>query len=444
LVEGILKQAENNGYPFAAVGLDSFIAINGTLSAALKLAPNQLYTIDSLALKGKSRVKLGYLKNYLGIKPGDIYDESRISRISTRIRELAFANELAPPSARFYSKSTVVTLYLEDKKASQFDGILGVLPDNNKPGKVLLTGELNLRLQNSFGRGELIDLRWRKLQVQTQDLKVNLAYPYLFATPFGFEYKLDLYKRDSTFLNVNNHLAIQYMLLGGNFFKVFIENRSTSLLSTKGLENITVLPVNADTRLLLYGVGLKLDRVDYRLNPKKGIKLAFNVGFGNKQIKRKPEIYDSLKLKTLQINTDINLEYYFHLGKRHVLKTRFQGATMYNKQLFQNELYRIGGLKTLRGFDEESIFVSTYTIGTAEYRFLLETNSFLYAFFDAAWYERNTQNRYLRDTPFGFGAGISFETRLGIFTLNYALGDEFGKLAQIRAAKIHFGIISQF
>ncbi len=446
--DAIVKQAENNGYPFAAVRLDSLLAINGALSAALMIEKNQLYTIDSLTLKGKSKCKVGYMKNYLGIRPDDVYDESKINRISARIRELAFVKEVAPPSARFYEKSTVITLYLEDKKASQFDGILGVLPDNNKPGKVLLTGELNLRLQSAFGRGELIDLRWRKLQAQTQDLKVNLAYPYLFATPFGIDYKLDLYKRDTTFLNVNNNIGIQYMLTGGNFFKVFLESRSSSLLSTVGLENVATLPQNADTRLVLYGIGVKFDRVDYRLNPRKGFKVAWNGGAGNKNIKRNsglnPEIYDSLKLKTIQINSDVNLEVYFPLGKRHVIKTRMQAATMYNQQLFQNELYRIGGLRTLRGFDEESIFASSYGIGTVEYRFLLETNSYFYGFFDGAWYERNTPNRYLRDTPYGFGAGISFETKLGIFTLNYALGSQFGKLSQIRAAKIHFGIISQF
>jgi hypothetical protein len=108
------------------------------------------------------------------------------------------------------------------------------------------------------------------------------------------------------------------MLTGGNFFKVFLESRSSSLLSTVGLENVATLPQNADTRLVLYGIGVKFDRVDYRLNPRKGFKVAWNGGAGNKNIKRNsglnPEIYDSLKLKTIQINSDVNLEVYFPLG----------------------------------------------------------------------------------------------------------------------------------
>lgn len=448
LQDKIVEQAENNGYPFASVSLDSLLVINGALAASLNIKLNTLYIIDSLVVKGKSNTKRSYLEHYLGIRPGGLYDESRIARISSRLRELPFLTEMQTASVRFYEKKANVVLFLDQKKASQFDGLLGVLPDNARPGKVLLTGELNLRLLSAIGYGELIELRWRKLQALTQDLKVNLAYPYLLGTPFGLEYKLDLYKRDSTFLNLVNHAGVQYLLVGGNFIKAFVENRSSRLISTRGLENVLTLPANADARLLLYGLGARFDKVDYRLNPKKGIKTSFQVGFGNKQIilnpRLRPEVYDSLRLKTVQVNAELNLEYYISLAARHVLKTRFQGARMFNSQLFQNELFRIGGLRTLRGFDEESLFVSSYGIGTLEYRFLLETNSFFYAFMDGGWWERNLPRRYQRDNPFGVGVGLSFETRLGIFTINYALGSENGRLAPFRAAKVHFGVVGQF
>jgi hemolysin activation/secretion protein len=111
---------------------------------------------------------------------------------------------------------------------------------------------------------------------------------------------------------------------------------------------------------------------------------------------------------------------------------------------FQNELLRIGGLKTLRGFDEESIFTTSYSIFTLEYRFLLEQNSYIYLFGDGAWYENNNVKEYVNDTPIGFGAGISFETKAGIFSINYALGKQFDNPIQLRSGKIHFGIVNYF
>jgi outer membrane protein assembly factor BamA len=109
-------------------------------------------------------------------------------------------------------------------------------------------------------------------------------------------------------------------------------------------------------------------------------------------------------------------------------------------------LYRIGGIKTLRGFDEESIYASFYVIGSLEYRYLLEENSYLYFFTDAAYYENLSVSfagdRY--DTPFGFGTGISFETKAGIFSINYALGKQFDNPIYLKSGKVHFGIVNYF
>lgn len=107
---------------------------------------------------------------------------------------------------------------LEKKRASQFDGILGVLPDN-KTGKILFTGDVRLRLQNGLGRGELIDLNWRKMQTQTQDLKLRLVYPFIFKTPFGIDYNFKLYKKDTTFIDVNQNIGVQYLFIGGIILK---------------------------------------------------------------------------------------------------------------------------------------------------------------------------------------------------------------------------------
>lgn len=129
---------------------------------------------------------------------------------------------------------------------------------------------------------------------------------------------------------------------------------------------------------------------------------------------------------------------------RSTLKISNQSAFIYGETLFQNELFRIGGLKTLRGFDEESIFASAYSIFTLEYRFILEQNSYMYVFGDGAWYENNSAKQYVNDTPFGFGAGISFETKAGIFSISYALGKQFDNPIQLRGGKIHFGIVNYF
>ena len=120
-------------------------------------------------------------------------------------------------------------MYLNDRKASSFNGIVGFLPNTDGTGKLLLTGEANLKLKNSLGRGELIDAEWRRLQQATQSLNIKLGWPFLFDTRIGVEAAFGLYKRDTTFLNLQQNLGVQYLMSGTDYLKVFFENKTSSL-----------------------------------------------------------------------------------------------------------------------------------------------------------------------------------------------------------------------
>ena len=98
----------------------------------------------------------------------------------------------------------------------------------------------------------------------------------------------------------------------------------------------------------------------------------------------------------------------------------------------------------LRGFDEESIFATLFAVGTLEYRLLLGKNSYLYVFADYAYVEDETNERSITDTPLGFGTGLTFDTKVGVFGISYALGRQLGNPVDFRAAKIHFGYVSFF
>lgn len=371
--EKMLVWYENNGYPFAAVKYDS-VEFDGTkFNAALVVEKNHFYHIDSIRIKGDAKTSQHYLFNYIQVKPGDIYDESVLKKVEKRLKEIPFVEITRPPEIIFSPASAELNLYLKKKKASQFNGILGVLPDNNT-GKIVITGDARIRLKNAFAKGELIDLNWRKLNNAVNDLKVNFNYPFLFKTPFGTDLNFKLYKKDSTFLELHKNAALQYILKGGNFFKVFITNNTYSLLTPSMFANASTLPSFADVNNLLYGIGFKHEQLDYRLNPRKGFSLLAEGSAGSKEIKKNAKLdqslYDNINLKTSLYNISGTAEVYIPLLKRTTLKIGNNSAWLYNENLFVNELHRIGGIRTLRGFDEESISASFYTISTAEYRFL--------------------------------------------------------------------------
>ena len=139
----------------------------------------------------------------------------------------------------------------------------------------------------------------------------------------------------------------------------------------------------------------------------------------------------------------IQFDNYFSLAKRHVLKLSAGFETYYAPQVFQNELYRFGGLNSLRGFNEDELLASTKLSYTLEYRFLVDRNSNAFLFFEQAFYENNSSN-YLKDNPFGVGTGFSFGTKLGIFTISYAVGKQLTNPFDFRLSKIHFGYTAYF
>jgi len=445
----LVKYYEDHGFPFAEVMLTELAIENDSLSATLLLRKNQEFRIDSIVVKGKSKVRSNYLSNYLGLKRKDRYNESRIASISTRLREIPFVSEVDKPQVIFNEDKATVYLFLDRKRASQFDGILGVLPDNERPGDVLITGEIKLKLLSALNRGELIDISWRKMQARTQNLNIHLAYPFLFNTPFGLDGTFELYKRDSLYLNLKGVIGIQYHLVGNDYIKVFADLRSTDVLSRSLLTSSqTIRPDNVDSRTQLYGFGYRMQRLDYRLNPRKGLDMYVEASAGTKKILFDSDIgeerYAGLKENSFQLNVTLDAAYYVPIPNRSTVKFGVKGGYMQNANLFESEMFRIGGLKSLRGFDEESIYANLFAIGTIEYRFLLNLDSYIFIFADGAYYENRATNRRITDRPIGFGLGISFSTKIGIFSLTYALGKQFDNPIDARAGKIHFGIVSFF
>ena len=444
--EKVIAFYENNGYPFASIRLDSVVVKHNTLSGLVHIEKNNLYKIDSVIIKGTATVSDQYIKNYIRIKENDLYNESAVRKMSTRIKELPFVAEVQPPKIYFNEKNAKIVMLLKKKNASRFNGILGIVPDEN--GKVRLNGDVKLNLMNSFRKGEEIGFNWRAIQNNAQDLKLNLVYPFLLNSPFGLDYSFNLYKKDSTYIDIFNKIGVRYILKGNNYFSLFYHNKTSNLLTQTGFSSLTVLPSFADISTQLYGIGVYNANLDYRLNPRKGYEIDIKGSLGNKKIRKNAQIneqlYDGLNLNSTLYTFNSDLALYIPLKKRSVIKLGVQTGYTFNENLFDNELLRIGGLKTLRGVDEEAIFASFYSIQTLEYRFLLEQNSFLYLFTDAAYYEKKTKDNYLSDRPYSFGLGISFETNAGIFSVSYAIGKQFDNPVQFRSAKIHFGFISFF
>ena len=447
--EKIILYYENNGYPFATVALDSLEIDQNQLSGQFRVNKNKLFKIDSVRIEGTAKINRGFLYRYLSLKNNMPYNEEILLGISQKIKQLPFVVEQRSQVVKLTDKINKLYLFLDKKEASQFDGIIGLLPDATTK-KTVLTGDVKLKVVNGvFRNGETFDLEWRRLQSQTQDFSGHIIYPFLFGSPIGADFAIKIYRKDSTFIDINNNFGIQYYFSGLNYSKFFFRQRNSNLISTSGLDLVTSLPDYADITTQSYGTGIFLEKLNYRFNPRKGVSFFMNAQTGMRTIKKNPKVneivYDGLLLRSTQYQIESSLALYIPISGNNIIKFAFRGASIFgNSTIFRNELFRIGGLKTLRGFDEESIFCSTYIIPTMEYRFLFSKNSNLLLFAEGAWYDNNSNGKYLQDTPISVGAGVNFETKAGILSLNYGIGNQFGNGFDPRSGKIHFGLTALF
>lgn len=446
LLEELIRDRENNGHPFAAAWLDDLREDAEGISATLRLDPGPLVRIDSIVVKGTARTNLRYLHTTLGIRPGDLYNETQVLALERRIRELPFVTQRQRPYVQFSPERTKVFLFLDQRKASSINGVLGLQPDPIT-GEIGITGDLDLRLKNALKRGESLALNWRRLADQTQDLRISANLPFVFNTPFGVDGELRIFRRDTTFLEVFARAGVDYRLSRGDKVTAFVQTKSSDRLGS----NLVSRPGFADVDILSYGLAVERERFDYRFNPRRGHSLALQGSAGRKRTTTavltpggaeptaRPADVRSVQLELL--GTAVG---HLPLKQRSTIRVVAQGGWMVNDDLYRNELYRMGGLRTLRGADEASILCSAYAIGTLEYRFVYEENANFFVFVDQAWWEDASRSGYVNDTPLGFGAGTTFETKAGLFSLTYALGRQFENPIQLRGGKVHFGFISLF
>lgn len=447
----MLNYSQDHGYPFATINLDSIHILNSNrVEASLNYQPGPLIFFDSISIIGKTKIKKRFLTRYLRIFPGQPYSQEKVNAINKMLKELPYLRQSRPLAITFNQDKAIVHLFLEDRRSNQVDGIIGFLPNESAKKKLLLTGEVNLHLKNLFGTGKSLGAEWRKFDQASQLLNISYLHPRIIATNLDVKVDFNLFKQDTSFLNVSRRITVfqgtnRYGRL--NFFGGL--NTSRELISSK-IPDKTSLPPFSNYNHYIYGLGYDWANLNDLFYPRKGWFVSAQSLIGNKSILKstgfEDSLYNKVQLKSVQLNVNLKVERFFRIGKSSTLLSRVEGGHIFNNQknIFFNDMYRIGGLRSLRGFNENNFYASTYGLATLEYRFFTDETSYLLLFFDQAYIKNPMNTAIPSDYPFGFGAGVSFSTKAGVFHFIYSLGSAKSQELSFNLSKIHFGIISRF
>ena len=460
--KGLLNYYENNGYPFAAVFLDSIFLKDTAMAATLIVKKGPLYHIDSISVKGKIKISNSFLQHYLSIPNGSIYNKEKLNQVSKRLLELPYLQEQQPSELLMLGTGSILNLYLQPKPSSQANFLVGFLPNNAQTGKLQITGDVNLDLKNALGNGETILLNWQQLQLKSPRLNIGYHQPYIFKSPVGLDFVFGIFKKDSGFIQLNTMLGIQYLLSANKSGNIFIQRQNNILLNSDLDTNQVIatktLPPNIDVSSTNFGINYTFNNTNYKFNPISGNEVILYSSVGLRKIKENSVIlglsdssfdyatlYDSIKVKAYQFRIKASAAHYFPIGKKSTVKAIANIGIFSTPDIFRNELFQIGGFQLLRGFNEESIYATQYGVATAEYRSLISLNSYLFGFVDAGWVKTKYQSVDVSSNYISTGLGLLFETKLGLINMSVAIGKQSDINFNLgQATKIHFGYINYF
>lgn len=424
-LKSIITLFEEKGYPFVTLRIINQKLVNHQLSAFVQINLTQKRTIDKIIIEGYPNFPLSFLKHQTPLKVGTNFNQQKIRKTSDAIQRLSFVHVLKEPAVLFTTDSTLVYLYLTKKKAHQLDGLIGFNNTENN-SKLKLHGFIDVQLNNLFNKAEQFSVYWQNTTQKQSTFKLSALIPYLWKSPISLDVHFDLQKQDSTFLTSTFRAGLGYQI-NNHTLNTSVQNYASNLLSTSTQAFLK------DYSKTLYGLmhTYQLENNDFFFSKVFESKLAFFTG--NRKITTE---------NSSQQKVTILMNYTWKINQQQYLFVQNQSAKMIGNNFLINELLLIGGTNTMRGFNENQLYSSAYSIFNLEYRLITSADSYFYTITDYGTSKNNTDTSNLK--MFGLGLGYVFKVNSGFLNINYSIGKFSNTSFDFNQSKVHLKWLQTF
>lgn len=395
-----------------------------TLFATLYIKDENTRRINTIIIKGYDNISKKILKFDLDIRKNDVFNKRKLRNISTLTKAVPYLEEIKAPEVLFTKDSTLLYVYLKKKSNNSFDGIVSFASNENKKG-ILFNGTADLKLNNLLHGGESLSIFWNSIGDEKQEFSLKTKIPYIFNSRVTPEIRFNLYKQDSVFLNTEFYSKILYKLNQ----KSSISINYSSLTSNNLKESIMNNNIESFDKSLL-GLGYQFQ--DFLSNSSNGLYIYFEGLFGSRK---------SVISKSEQTKFNLEVSNTFVLNNRSHIYLKNETGILSSDTFLDNEVYRIGGANSIRGFNEQSIFTSQFSYINLEYRYLTSKTSYLYTISDFGLVKGlNSSNQSL----IGIGLGYLFTVKNSQVNIGYALGKSSSSNFNFDNSKIIINFKSYF
>jgi len=425
--KGYLDQLTDNGYPFAKVRIaPRNVRLNeDSLTAVID------YIVDNGPFKRINSVKFPSRK-FSGqrlltlesrIKRGGVFNRSRLERAVERLQRLDYIQQVGTISLYDVGPGIIdISIPVAEQRVNRFSGIVALSGEGDA------TGEARIGFGNILGTGRRLDFAWLGLNPNRKGIRAAYREPWLFARPLHAEVGLELWSGDTLGTTTRYRFAMDWepafhFLVGG-------------ALDWENIHKTLKDSIEQQLETTWFEVHGEIDYLDHNWNPTRGFKISTLTAAGLRQNNddtgnsgrtvRRDEIIFQIPYKIAR---------FFPFFLNSTIKDVSGG------ELTLEELIRIGGGNSVRGYSEDRYLARGAGWSNVELRWRPDEDGYLGLFVDTGWiyrsdYRIKTDQKIF--TSFGVtGAILTRAGRIGI-DLGLAAGEP------IQQARLHVRVESWF
>lgn len=421
-----LAKLEQNGYSLSELQLVNHKKEDNHLLANLQLKTEKKRNLNDIVIVGYTKFPEGIRRNITKQYRKRAFNQENLKQLNNNFKALPFVNQIKYPEILFTKDSTKVYVYLEKTRANRFDGFIGFANEENTG--IRFNGYLDLLLNNALNTGEKVNLYWKSDGKKQTTFNIGAELPYIFKSPLGIKANLKIFKQDSTFQNTTTDLNLGYYFSYNS--KMYLGYQSAESVDIQKSNNAFISSYSNSFWTTSYEfTNYNID--DFLFREKTSLFLKFGIGNRKSKIETNSQYF-------VQLNAHHN----FYLNKKNSIAVKNQSFYLQSDNYIINELYRFGGINSIRGFSENSLQASLFSGIMAEYRYTLSPSMYVHTITDYGYFQDKSSN--LKDNLLGLGFGFGMLTKNGLFNLIYANGSTSEQAIKLSNSIVHISFKTNF
>lgn len=426
-LEALARRYAAAGYPLARIiiqQLDVDPAHPDRLLLVLSVEAGPRLYLDRILLQGARRTQPAFVARLLNLQLGQQLHAFDPEQMAERLTATGLFHRVDPPTLYLTNDSAAALVFsMKEAPPGSFDLLLGYQPPGEGTGGLVGSGHLHLR--HLFGAGRELELQLERLPSRISRFRLAAFDPFVLNTPFSFRIGFTGRQQDSTYTRQDFRLALGYrfpsgLQIMGSWRQETTRPGPAGLRLGNGWQRI------AQGSATLFGMGLSWQQLDNAQVPRRGLTLIVQAERGRKTHNtRQITALDTLQVRTRfhQDRLEATLRLYHPLLDQLVLVGGGELALLRADRYDAADLYRLGGARSLRGYNEEQFAGHQTARLLTEARYLLTPPTFIFGFLDLGYVATPALPGSAAQASWhlGYGLGLQLQTGAGLLNLSYAL-----------------------